>query len=236
MPAFDEAATVAQAVRDMLQTARSLPFGCEVLVVDDGSRDATPSILADLVRENPTLRLVTHPVNQGLGGAIRTGIRQATGLFVVVAPVDNPLSQDAVLAFMGHTEQADLVLGYREQREGYNALMRFNSWLYHRLLRAVAGLPYRDVNWIHLYRRAAFANLPIEFSGIAMQAELVLRAHALGYRIIETPCPMVSRKQGQASARRLRVMARTGKDLVRLLLRAKTGRLQERPAPGDAAT
>ncbi len=122
---------------------------------------------------------------------------------------------------------SDLILGWRPERLGYTPLMRFNSWFYHVLLRLLFGLPYRDVNWQHLYRRSIFEQIDIETHGVVMGAEMAVKAHRLGLRVAEVPCPMRPRRGGVASASRPKVMLRTAQEFGRFFWRWHFGRREQ---------
>jgi len=84
MPVYNEADTVSVALKRVLEV--DYPCEVEVVLVDDGSADATASILQGIV--DPRLRVVTHPVNQGKGAAISTAAREASGDYVIVCDAD----------------------------------------------------------------------------------------------------------------------------------------------------
>ena len=68
-------------------------------------------------------------------------------------------SPDDWAPFADALGSADVLVGCRERREGYNPLMRFNSWLYPQLVASMFGLRLRDVNWICVYRRDLVARV-----------------------------------------------------------------------------
>lgn len=111
IPAFDEEATIAQ----VLRRVAALPFRLEIIVVDDGSRDATVAIVSELESELPALRLIRHAANRGKGAAVRTAITASTGDIVFIQDADleyNPADVPTLLAplLTGH---ADAVYGSR---------------------------------------------------------------------------------------------------------------------------
>jgi glycosyltransferase involved in cell wall biosynthesis len=226
VPAYNEAGNIARAIETSYGAGKNLGISFEIVAIDDGSADETGAILTKLEQEFPELLVVRHEQNQGLGAALRNGIRAARGQFCIIAPADNPHTAETIQPFLDQAEDADLVLGYRTHRLGYTWLMKFNTRVYHWLLHGVCGVPYRDVNWIHLYRRSIFEQIGMDFRGIVMEAEVVLKAHLLGLRIREVPCQMQIRTTGQASAARPKVMFKTGKDLTRLLWLWRTGNLR----------
>ena len=105
--------------------------------------------------------------------------------------------------------QADVIVGVREQRLGYNPLMRVNAWLYPKLVATLFGLRLRDVNWIHAYRRSLFTRITLTQRGIPMLVEALVRLRDLGATFVEVDVQMKIRLGGVASASRLKVMWRT---------------------------
>src|SRR5881394_1328163 len=77
-PAYNDAGTIASLVIQAVRVAGRLTPDFEVIVVNDGSKDATAVILDELARTYPQVRVVHHPSNRGYGGALRTGFATAS--------------------------------------------------------------------------------------------------------------------------------------------------------------
>src|SRR6186713_625149 len=77
-PAYNDCGTIASLVITAIQSASKLTPDYEVIVVDDGSSDSTAQVLGELARVYPRLKVVTHAVNRGYGGALRTGFANAS--------------------------------------------------------------------------------------------------------------------------------------------------------------
>src|SRR5690242_9882397 len=77
-PAYNDAGTIASLVIRAVQTAGRLTSDFEVIVVNDGSKDATAAIADELARTYPQVRVVHHPTNRGYGGALRSGFAAAS--------------------------------------------------------------------------------------------------------------------------------------------------------------
>ena len=77
-PAYNDAGTIASLVIQAVQVASRLTSDFEVLVINDGSQDATGSIAEELTRTYPQVRVIHHAGNRGYGGALRTGFAAAT--------------------------------------------------------------------------------------------------------------------------------------------------------------
>jgi glycosyltransferase involved in cell wall biosynthesis len=77
-PAYNDGGTIASLVIRAVQVASRLTRDFEVIIVNDGSTDATRDIADELARTYPQVRVVHHPQNRGYGGALRTGFAAAT--------------------------------------------------------------------------------------------------------------------------------------------------------------
>jgi glycosyltransferase involved in cell wall biosynthesis len=84
MPVYNEEARLADALKQALGV--DYPCDIELVVVDDGSADATPDILARV--DDPRVQVVTHPRNQGKGAAIRSAVAHASGEYMVILDAD----------------------------------------------------------------------------------------------------------------------------------------------------
>lgn len=200
---------------------------CEVVFVDDGSTDATASLLAAAVATRPHARLVRHEHNRGIAAAIRTGLLATDAPFV--ASIDADLSYDPreIVRMLPLLASADVVTaspyhpaGGVENVPGWRlCLSRTLSWLYRRLLQ-------KDVHtWtacFRLYRREAVVDLPQEYPGFLGTAELLVRVLRRGGRVVEHPCVLGVRRFGVS---KLRVL-RTIRDHLGLLWQVARGRIR----------
>src|SRR6187397_3437988 len=102
IPAFDESASIA-AVVDGLRSAATWK---EILVVDDGSRDDTGAHAAAA-----GARVIRHPYNKGNGAAVKTGIRNANGEFVLIVDADGQHAPEDARRIADRLGEYDLVVG-----------------------------------------------------------------------------------------------------------------------------
>lgn len=214
VPAYNEQALLAGTIDGLHRALTALGLQFEIVIVNDGSADRTGMIADELSRSHANVSAV-HQKNQGLGGALRTGFGAARGEFVLSWPADMPVDDGDLAPFAGSIGTADVLVGVRPERAGYNPLMRFNSWLYPHLVAALFDLRCRDVNWIHLYRTSLVRRVTLTERGIPMLVEMLVRLRDLGATIREVVVPMKPRTAGIATASRFRVMWRTLRGLLR---------------------
>src|SRR5258708_1781000 len=79
LPAFNEEAGIAHAVREADDALHQFAVRYEIIVVDDGSSDRTAAVAAETMRDRPCVRLIRHDVNRGYGAALRSGFEAARG-------------------------------------------------------------------------------------------------------------------------------------------------------------
>src|SRR5262252_7139495 len=107
IPAFNEAPSIAAVVRDL---AAAAPWR-EIIVVDDGSGDGTGDAAA-----SAGARVVRHPYNKGNGAAVKTGIRQAAGAYILIADGDGQHRAADAPRLVSHLGAYDLVVGARSRQ------------------------------------------------------------------------------------------------------------------------
>src|SRR5205809_425691 len=116
-PAYNDSGTIASLVIRALQTAAKLTANHEVIVVNDGSTDATAQILDALALVYPGLRVVTHQTNRGYGGALRSGFSAASKDIIFYTDGDaqyDPAEMELLWNQM--KPGVDLVNGYKISR------------------------------------------------------------------------------------------------------------------------
>ena len=241
-PAYNDSGTIASMVIRAVQAAAELTPDFEVIVVNDGSADATPAILDELARTYPHVRVVHHAKNRGYGGALQTGFRSATKELIFYTDGDaqyDPAQLSALWTRM--TPDADLVNGYKISRS--DPLHRIIiGRLYHHIVSVMFGLTVRDVDCdFRLMRRTIFERINLEKTSGVICLEMMKKIQDAGFRIVEVPVHHYHRAFGKSQFFNVRRIAKTGIDVLRLwfalVIRRQHLRPDVRPlvARGDAA-
>jgi glycosyltransferase involved in cell wall biosynthesis len=241
-PAYNDSGTIASMVIRAVQAAAELTPDFEVIVVNDGSADATPAILDELARTYPHVRVVHHAKNRGYGGALQTGFRSATKELIFYTDGDaqyDPAELSALWARM--TPDTDLVNGYKISRS--DPLHRIIiGRLYHYIVSVMFGLTVRDVDCdFRLMRRTIFERINLEKTSGVICLEMMKKVEDAGFRIVEVPVHHFHRAFGKSQFFNVRRIAKTGVDVLRLwfalVIRRQHLRPDVRPlvTRGDAA-
>ena len=168
----------------------------EVIVVDDGSTDGLADELTKTTGEFPQLRIVGHGENRGKGAAVRTGVLEARGRFVLFADADGaaPIEEEARLRARLQSD-ADIAIGSRQVagagvRRNRTPLRRLVGRSFAGLARRMLGLSIRDTQCgFKMFRREAAAQLfpQLREEGYYFDLELLILADRCGYRVMEVP-------------------------------------------------
>ena len=191
VPAKDEAANLPEFVSQCAAALAPAGFTYEVVVVNDGSRDESATVLAALQAEYPFLRVVTHRQQRGIADALRSAGDAAAGDIFVFYPADLQYRPEDIPGLVRPILEgtADIVTGTKQGR--YEKA--FVSGIYNRLCRWLFGVRVTDLNSVKAYRREVMADVPLRPD---WHRYLVVIAAAEGYRLTSTPVPLYPRHAG----------------------------------------
>ena len=220
-PAHNEEANLRGLVDEALTTLPELAEAFEIVIVDDGSRDATPQIADELAAADRRVRAVHHPRNLGYGAALRTGFGAARHDLIAFTDGDRQFKVADIgrLAARFAEGGADVVVGYRIRRA--DPLVRTLYAKAYRLAnRIFFGLLVTDVDCAcKLFRRDALAGINVESGGAFFSAELLIKLRASGRSVVEVGVPHYPRTAGSPTGAKPKVVVRAMRDFWALRLR-----------------
>src|SRR5512135_1173600 len=216
-PAYNDAATIASLVIAAVQTASRLTADFEVLVINDGSTDATALVADELARLYPQVRVVHHERNRGYGGALRSGFASATKEYVFYTDGDAQYDPSEVaLLWERMSEDVDLVNGYKISRSDPMHRVVIGR-VYHHTVKLLFGLKVRDVDCdFRLMRRSIFDRVQLEKASGVICLEMMKKIQDAGFRIAEVPVHHYHRAYGKSQFFNFRRLWRTAIDVARL--------------------
>ncbi|MBW3614400.1 MAG: ChbG/HpnK family deacetylase [Actinobacteria bacterium] len=172
----------------------------EIVIVDDASTDATGRIADELAAADHRLVVEHHRHNLGLGGSIKTGLSAASGELILYTDADLPCDLLEGLTRgvrLMRLYDADIVSAYRHDRTAEGPRRAVYSFGYNLMIRATFGLRVRDINFaFKLLRRPVLDQVVLESVGSFIDAELLIRAHRLGFHIIQFGVDYFPRTRG----------------------------------------
>jgi glycosyltransferase involved in cell wall biosynthesis len=188
MPVYNERATLREVVTKVL----SVPLEIELLCVDDGSRDGSREILAELEKQHPQIRVYLQPKNMGKGAALRRGIQEATGAYVIVQDADleyDPAEFPHILQPLVEGK-ADVVYGSRFLGGGPHRVLYFwhsvGNWLLTLLSNCLTNINLSDMETCYkAFRREVIQSIPIEEERFGFEPEITVKVARRNLRIYE---------------------------------------------------
>jgi glycosyltransferase involved in cell wall biosynthesis len=216
-PAYNDSGTIASLVITALQTARDLTSDFEIIIVNDGSADATAQIADELARTYPEVRVVHHPRNRGYGGALRSGFEAATRYLVFYTDGDAQYDpKEMAVLWAALDDSVDLVNGYKISRS--DPLHRIViGRIYHHTVKLLFGLKVRDVDCdFRLLRRSIFENVRLEKSSGVICLEMMKKIQDAGFRIAEVPVHHYHRSHGRSQFFNFQRLFKTAVDVAKL--------------------
>lgn len=189
MPAYNEAENLPAMIAETIQVVSRLTADYEIIVVDDGSQDATAVVVTQIGQQHPQVRLVQHNVNRGYGTAVWSGLTHASKELIFFTDADRQFDLNEITKLLAKIEQADLVVGYRKPRRD-PLLRRLNGKGWSGLVTLLFGYTARDIDCaFKLMRRQVVERLhdEVQSEGATFSAEFLVRAKRAGFRIAEVP-------------------------------------------------
>ena len=215
-PCYNEAGNLPRVVREALDFLPTVTDDFELILVDDGSRDATGQIADELAAGDGRIRVVHHETNRGYGAALRSGFGAATKELVFYTDGDGQFDIAELGGLLEKIRDCDIVSGYRRRRSD-GCLRRLNAYLWGALVQRVLGFRCRDVDSaFKLYRREVFDRIEMRSTGALIDAEILARARRAGFTLAQVPVSHRPRLAGQQTGASLRVIARAFRELWKL--------------------
>ena len=208
MPVFNEEKTVRKIIK-RIDDLRISDIEKEIIIVDDGSTDATASELRTSNFELRNLKIFSHRKNLGKGAAVRTGIKNATGMYIVIQDADleyNPEDIKKLIKPIAENK-AKVVYGTRLNRlpnlfKDEKKLIFLIHYLGNRFLSLLTSILYKQ--WItdmetcyKLFPREAVLDLNIRAKGFDFEPEITSKLLKRGYRILEIPITTIPRSYSE---------------------------------------
>jgi putative flippase GtrA len=213
LPAYNEEAVIASTVADVLETLATWGLDFEVIVVNDGSQDATSAILESIAAAHPRVTVIHHVVNQGYGAALVSGFEASTKDLVFFMDSDGQFDLRDLERFFPLLQEYDAVLGYRFKRQD-SWVRKLNAWGWKVLVQMVFGVSVRDIDCaFKLYPGKFLRELRLETRGAMINTEILYKFTRAGLTYTQVGVHHLPRKGGQATGAKPAVILRALREL-----------------------
>lgn len=202
--AYNEELAVTGVLRELDEEMARSPFTYEIVLVDDGSTDRTESCARSYAQAAAHMRVISHPVNRGIGEVYRTGFGAAQGRLISFLPADGQFPARLIREFASLMASHDLVMGYIPQHKRSIAGSLLSR--VERLLYAVLFGRLPPFQGILMFKNGAIESLGVQVGGRGWQMlmDLVVRAQRAGYRMTSVPHELRERTAGASKVTNLR--------------------------------
>ena len=199
IPVFNEEKTILNVLRQ-INSIEIHGVKKEIIVVDDGSTDATASVISNIKYQKSNIKIVHHRKNQGKGAAVRTGIEHATGDYILIQDADleyNPKDIVRLIAPIKNNNSKTAVYGTRLKRlpnflRDERTPRFFLHYLGNRMLSLLVSILYGQ--WItdmetcyKLFPKKAVDRMMLNSKRFDFEPEITAKLLKRGYRILEVP-------------------------------------------------
>jgi glycosyltransferase involved in cell wall biosynthesis len=199
IPVFNEERALVDVLADVREGLVPTGIDFEIIVVDDGSGDGSPRLLAELAAADPRIRVLQHGRNMGKGQALRTGLAAAGRQWVLLLDADSQVRLAELSPFRDAACSADVIIGYRQYRKAHPFVRRMISNGYRWLVKTLFALRVRDCGCpFKLIRGDLLRTLPLTASGFGFDAELLWKITLAGEKIVELPVQSHERTSGRS--------------------------------------
>jgi len=213
LPAYNEEALIADTISTVMSVLTTWMQNFEVIVINDGSKDHTGAIVAQLAMYDRRIRLINHPVNKGYGAALVTGFESVTKELAFFMDSDGQFDIRDLVRFFPLIGEYDVVLGYRIARQD-TWMRKLNAKGWKLLIGFIFSVHARDIDCaFKLFRADFFRTHRLETRGAMINAEILYKLGRAGYTYTEVGVQQLPRKAGKATGAKPTVILRALREM-----------------------
>jgi dolichol-phosphate mannosyltransferase len=219
IPALNEEDKIADTIRGVLPLARELLDDFEVFLIDDGSSDATGSIMDSFAGEDSRIMVIHRPQRQGVGAAFETVLRRARFGFITLVPGDNAFQIEGIARMFKAAGAADIVITYRDNQSDRSLNRSIQSHSLRSVLNYMFGFWLFDYHSMIIYPVKWLRQIPINVDGYGYQICALISLLQLGLTHVQVPVSLNAELKGSSRAMRPRTYYELGATILTLLRR-----------------
>ncbi len=222
-PCYNEEANIKTTFQKALPVIKKTAEKWEIIFIDDGSKDRTAEILAEIHQDYPRqTKIVTHHPNRGYGAAFKSGFYNCQYQWIAFTDSDGQFDFSEIDKFIDTQERtyADLVIGYYLQRQVPKVVI-LTSKIWEIIVFVLFGLKVKDIDCgFKLVNKKVIDTIPKLESerGAFISSEFLIKAKKAGFKITEVGVHHYPRNAGTATGRHINVIIKSFADLFRLWL------------------
>jgi len=188
-PAYNEEKNIENTVTKAKSVLEEIADKWELIIVNDGSSDRTGEISEDLAKEDPRIRLITHPPNRGYGASLKSGFHNSRYPWIAFTDSDGQFDFSEIAKFIETQREtkADLVIGYYLKRQ-VPFYRKVNTFVWELFVFLLFGLKVKDIDCgFKLVSKKVIDKIPKLESerGAFISSEFLIKAKKSGFKMVE---------------------------------------------------
>lgn len=220
LPTYNEEQNIKPVALKVVEVLEEIAEKWELIIVDDGSSDATRELATGLIRADKRVRLISHKENRGYGAALKSGFYNARFDWISFIDSDGQFDFSEITKFFDKQKEsgADLVIGYYKKRK-VSLFKIVTSRFWELAVFVLFGLKVRDIDcgFKLISKRVIDSISKLESErGAFISSELLIKAKKKGFKIVEVPVTHYPRTKGAGTGRHLNVIIKSFVDLFKL--------------------
>lgn len=213
IPAYNEASNIGPVIRSLFEQfdgERIVDY--ELIVVNDGSSDATGEVAREFARKNARVIVVDHPVNRGIGAAIKSGLQVAKGDYICVSSADGEIAPEDIVQLYRLSDGIDMVTSARRRIKLQNR--NLISGVHNLLIRILFGYAMSGREGIYVVRKSLLDDAQIVSDTSLANLELLMHAARKAKSTRTGEITVRSRLSGKSKVANVRSIVRVMGDMV----------------------
>lgn len=214
-PAYNDEKNLPKLIPAVYAFLSSISNKFEILIIEDGSPDRTGEVAEKLAKQYHQVRVIHHSKNLGYGAALRDGFREAKYDYVMYTDGDNQYNVEEFRPYLSRLKEADILSGYAVEK-AVTLRRKIQSILFNFFIRILFGINIKDINCsMKIYKKKVLDSMEIKSTSAFIDAEMLIKAKRLGFKIVQFPVTHYKREQGVASGSRADVIIGTVIDALK---------------------
>jgi glycosyltransferase involved in cell wall biosynthesis len=215
-PMYNESENIRGAIAKASGLAGEICGDYEIIVVDDASTDGSGDIVSGLASKDGHIKYLRLKENTKFGGALKAGLKYASGEIVIYTDADFPAREEDVKKALGLLNEADIITAYSLVIKDASLKRILMSKGYNFLVQFLFGLNLKDINsGLKIYKKEVLQGLELISSSPFIDVEIFAEAVRRGHKIKQYGLIFELRTKGHSAISRMSVVARTFADMLK---------------------
>ena len=219
VPALNEEAKIADTINGILPLARNFLDDFEIILIDDGSTDATGEIMDRFAADEPRIVVVHHEQRKGVGAAFKSALSRAKFGGITLIPGDHAFQDAGIGRMFKAAGAADIVITYRDNQSDRSLNRSLQSHSLRFVLNSLFGFWLFDYHSMIIYPVKWLRQIPVKVDGYGYQICALISLLQLGLTHVQVPVSLNAELKGSSRAMRPRTYFELGTTILNLLRR-----------------